>query len=204
MSGTTWHARIECGKEVGAGFLVTARQVLTCAHVVRWSDRAEITVGFPGHPGLGRLTATVAVHGGWQGGPADPGDLAVLELDREVSLTPAAFAPPGAEQGAELVAYGFPQGYDEGMLASYRALPGPLISGEWVQLEALTAHGQPLAGGFSGAAVTLPDGTVVGMVSAVAGARDVRVGRMLPVEVMARYWRGSASWCPRPATAWTR
>ncbi|MFJ4687996.1 trypsin-like peptidase domain-containing protein [Streptomyces sp. NPDC088789] len=189
MRNTAWHARIECGREVGAGFLVSARHLLTCAHVVQASEMTGVTVSFPGRRDLGGITASVAVHGGWRGGAADPGDLAVLELDREVPQTPAAFAPPGAEHGSpELVAYGFPKGHDEGMLASYRALPGPLISDEWVQLEALTAHGQPLAAGFSGAAVARADGTVVGMVTAVAGARDVRVGRMLPVEVMARYW----------------
>ncbi|MDT0612073.1 VMAP-C domain-containing protein [Streptomyces lancefieldiae] len=184
-----WHARIECGNEVGAGFLVSARRLLTCAHVVRWCDSATITASFPGRRDLGELRATVAVHGGWRAGADDRGDLAVLELECEVPLAPAVFAPPGAAQGApELVIYGFPKKYDEGTLASYRALPGPLIADEWAQLEALTAHGQPLAAGFSGAAVTLADGTVTGMVSSVAGARDVRVGRMLPVEVMARYW----------------
>ncbi|MGK9459043.1 trypsin-like peptidase domain-containing protein [Streptomyces sp. G6] len=201
MSGAAWHARVECGKEVGAGFLVSGRRLLTCAHVVRWSEEAAVTVTFPGHGELGELSATVAVHGGWRGGAADRGDLAVLELEREVPLAPAVFARPGAERAApapELVAYGFPKGYDEGMLASYRALPGPLISDEWVQLEALTGHGQPLAAGFSGAAVTLADGTVVGMVSAVAGARDVRVGRMLPVEVMARYWPELGELVPTP------
>ncbi|MFJ5773211.1 trypsin-like peptidase domain-containing protein [Streptomyces sp. NPDC093094] len=198
MSKAAWHTRIECGREVGAGFLVSARQVLTCAHVVRFSDTAEVVVSFPGRRDLGGVRASVAMHGGWRGGAADPGDLAVLELEREVPVGPAVFAPPGAEQGGELVAYGFPQGYDEGMLASYRALPGPLISGEWVQLEALTAHGQPLAAGFSGAAVTLADGGVVGMVSAVAGARDVRVGRMLPTEVLARYWHGLGELVPTP------
>ncbi|GAA3980945.1 trypsin-like peptidase domain-containing protein [Streptomyces marokkonensis] len=201
MSGVAWHARVECGKEVGAGFLVSARRLLTCAHVVRWCESASVTVTFPGRRDLGELPATVAVHGGWRGGAADVGDLAVLELDRDVPLTPASFARPGAERTApapELVAYGFPKGYDEGMLASYRALPGPLISDEWVQLEALTGHGQPLAAGFSGAAATLADGTVVGMVSAVAGARDVRVGRMLPVEVMARYWPDLGELVPTP------
>ncbi|MFE0818958.1 trypsin-like peptidase domain-containing protein [Streptomyces sp. NPDC058794] len=201
MSGAAWHARVECGQEVGAGFLVSGRRLLTCAHVVRWSEDAAVTVTFPGHRELGELSATVAVHGGWRGGAADRGDLAVLELERDVPLAPAAFARPGAERtvpAPELVAYGFPKGYDEGMLASYRALPGPLISDEWVQLEALTGHGQPLAAGFSGAAVTLADGTVVGMVSAVAGARDVRVGRMLPVEVMARYWPELGELVPTP------
>ncbi|MFE0925635.1 trypsin-like peptidase domain-containing protein [Streptomyces mutabilis] len=201
MSGAAWHARVECGTEVGAGFLVSGRRLLTCAHVVRWSGDAPVTVTFPGHRELGELSAAVTAHGGWRGGAADRGDLAVLELEREVPLTPASFARPGAERVApapELVAYGFPKGYDEGMLASYRAVPGPLISDEWVQLEALTGHGQPLAAGFSGAAVTLADGTVVGMVTAVAGARDVRVGRMLPVEVMARYWPELGELVPTP------
>ena len=192
MNGFAWHARIVCGNEVGAGFLVSARHVLTCAHVVRAGDSQAPTVSFPGGRELGELAATVAVHGGWAGGGADPGDLAVLELDREVPLTPAEFAPPGAELAGDggplLVAYGFPKGYDEGMLARYHAVPGALVSGEWRQLEAATAHGQALAPGFSGAAVHLADGRVVGMVTSVAGARDGRVGRMLPTEVMARYW----------------
>ncbi|MFG2677602.1 trypsin-like peptidase domain-containing protein [Streptomyces sp. NPDC048392] len=201
MSGAAWHARVECGREVGAGFLVSARRLLTCAHVVRWADRAPVTVTFPGRRAVGELSGTVAVHGGWRDGAADLGDLAVLDLDREVPLTPAVFARPGTERtvpAPELIAYGFPKGYDEGMLASYRALPGPLISDEWVQLEALTGHGQPLAAGFSGAALTLADGTVAGMVAAVAGARDVRVGRMLPVEVMARYWPELGELVPTP------
>ncbi|WP_285511307.1 trypsin-like peptidase domain-containing protein [Streptomyces sp. NBRC 14336] len=189
MGGTAWHARVECGTEVGAGFLVSGRHVLTCAHVVRRREQDRVVVSFPGCRELTGIPASVAVHGGWQGGPTDPGDLAVLELDREVPLAPAEFAVPGEEQEhGELIAYGFPKGYDEGMLASYRALPGPLISDEWAQLEALTGHGQPLAPGFSGAAAALADGRVVGMVSTVAGGRDVRVGRMLPTEVLVRYW----------------
>ncbi|MEV0633890.1 trypsin-like peptidase domain-containing protein [Streptomyces sp. NPDC050619] len=203
MNSAAWHARIVCGKEVGAGFLVSPRRVLTCAHVVRWSGTSAVTVTFPNSRELGPVTATVAVHGGWAGDAADPGDLAVLELDREVPLEPAQFAPPDTELGSVieelggpgpeldapvLVAYGFPKGYDEGMLARYQAVPGALVSDEWRQLEAVTAHGQPLAPGFSGAAATLADGRVVGMVSTVAGARDVRVGRMLPTQVMVRYW----------------
>jgi hypothetical protein len=74
------------------------------------------------------------------------------------------------------------------MLASFRALPGQVISGEWVQLELRTGHGQPLDFGFSGAAVALPDGTVVGMVTAKASDPSVLVGLMLPNHVMARYW----------------
>ncbi|MFI1352653.1 trypsin-like peptidase domain-containing protein [Streptomyces sp. NPDC020898] len=201
MSNAAWHTRIVCGNEVGAGFLVSARQVLTCAHVVWRSDTSAVTVSFPHCKELGEVSATVAVRGGWAGGAADPGDLALLELDREIPLAPAVFAPPGAEHGSpspELVAYGFPRGYDEGMLAQYRAVSGTLIADEWVQLEATTPHGQALEPGFSGAAVTLPDGRVVGMVSAVAGAKGVRVGRMLPTRVMARYWPELGSLVPPP------
>ncbi|MCF3136938.1 VMAP-C domain-containing protein [Streptomyces olivochromogenes] len=200
MSGAAWHARIECGGAVsGAGFLVTPSKVLTCAHVVRDSALAPVTVSFPNSRELGEVPATVAVHGGWRGDPKDPGDLAVLELAREVPLVPARFAPPGAEHtrpAPALVAYGFPEGYDEGVLAQYRALAPTLISDEWVQLEATTAHGQPLAAGFSGAAVALPDGRVVGMVAQIAGEHGIRVGRMLPTTVMARYWHGLGELVP--------
>ncbi|MFJ8493528.1 trypsin-like peptidase domain-containing protein [Streptomyces sp. NPDC094038] len=190
MSGAAWHARIECGGAVsGAGFLVAPRTVLTCAHVVQDREWAPLTVSFPNRRDLGGLTATVAVHGGWAGGWTDPGDLAVLELDREVPLRPARFAPPGAEQGgAHLVAYGFPEGYGEGVQARYRAVSRTLIADEWLQLEAASAHGQPLAGGFSGAALALPDDRVVGMVVQASDEAGVRIGRMLPTEVMARYW----------------
>ncbi|MFF4346530.1 trypsin-like peptidase domain-containing protein [Streptomyces sp. NPDC001530] len=201
MSSTSWHARIVCGGEVGAGFLVSDRRVLTCAHVVRRSGAAAVTVSFPQDRGLGELTATVIAGGDWAGGATDPGDLAVLELDREVPLAPAVFAPPGdayADPHPKLIAYGFPRGYDEGTLAEYRAASDQLIADEWIQLEAWSAHGQPLAAGFSGAAVTLADGRVVGMVSAASGARDVRNGRMLPNHVMARYWPGLGELIPTP------
>ncbi|GGU43610.1 VMAP-C domain-containing protein [Streptomyces daghestanicus] len=198
MTGrASFHVRIECGRRVGAGFLVTRRLVLTCAHVVQDADTA--TVVFPGHRDLGDVTARVFFRGGWQGHRDDPGDLAVLELEREVPVRPAVFAPPGAERrdpAPELIAYGFPGALPKGVLASYRAVPGPLIAGEWVQLEALTAHGQTLVGGFSGAAATLSDGTVVGMVTSTT---STHVGRMLPVEVLARHWEGLGGLVPAPA-----
>ncbi|MEU5519607.1 trypsin-like peptidase domain-containing protein [Streptomyces sp. NPDC047860] len=202
MNRAAWHTRIQCGNAVGSGFLVSARQVVTCAHVVAASGTSAVTVGFPHRADLGELTARVAVHGGWRGGATDPGDVAVLELERDVPITPAVFAPAGAGRGTTpapaLAAYGFPRGHDEGSIAHYHATRGPLIAGEWVQLEAVSVQGQPLAEGFSGAAVQLPDGSVVGMVTAIAGGREARVGRMLPTEVMARYWHGLGELVPTP------
>lgn len=204
MSGAEWHARIEYdGKVAGAGFLVTRDKVLTCAHVVRGGDRAALTVTFPQRRGCAPVPARVVAHGGWAGHPTDPGDLAVLQLDREVAIAPAALAPADAAHGdRKLVAYGFPAGYDEGTLAEYRTTGPLLIGGEWIQLEAWSGYGQPLAAGFSGAAVTLVDtGEVVGMVTAAAGARDVRTGRMMPTHVIARYWPDLGGLVPTPGHA---
>jgi hypothetical protein len=201
MDRAAWHARIVCGNEVGAGFLVAGRRVLTCAHVVRWSDRAAVTVTFPHARELGELSASVVAHGGWAGEATDPGDVAVLELDRDVRLAPAGFAPPDAaytEPYPRLIAYGFPEGYDEGTLAEYQAVSGQLIAGEWLELVAWHGHGQPLEAGFSGAAATLPDGRVVGMVTASSGTPRVRKGRMLPLDVMARYWPELGELVPTP------
>ncbi|MFJ8104878.1 trypsin-like peptidase domain-containing protein [Streptomyces sp. NPDC096132] len=197
MNSAEWHARIEsAGQVAGAGFLITPRKVLTCAHVVRQGGAADaLTVTFTERPGSPAVPARVIADGGWGGGPTDLGDLAVLELAYDVPIAPAALAPVDAAHGQradrprKLVVYGFPVGFDEGTLAEYRITATQLLNREWIQLEAWQPGGQPLAPGFSGAAVTLADtGEVVGMVTAAAGAQGVHNGRMMPTEVMARYW----------------
>ncbi|MEW2045822.1 trypsin-like peptidase domain-containing protein [Streptomyces sp. NPDC005476] len=196
MNSAEWHARVEsAGQVAGAGFLVTPRRVLTCAHVVHGADQDALTVTFTERPGSPAVPARVVADGGWGGGTADLGDLAVLELAHEVPVAPAALAPVDAahdrrpDRPRKLVVYGFPVGFDEGTLAEYRITATQLLNREWIQLEAWQPGGQPLAPGFSGAAVTLADtGEVVGMVTAAAGDRGVHNGRMMPTEVMARYW----------------
>ncbi|NGO49290.1 VMAP-C domain-containing protein [Streptomyces ureilyticus] len=201
MTSASWHARISCGRDTGAGFLVTERHVLTCAHVVARSRTDTVTVSFA-HGTEGQVPARVVAQGGWDGRETDPGDLAVLELGRPVPMRPAEFAAPSDAYGdppRRLLAYGFPKRSEEGTLAEYRATADQLIAGEWVQLEAWAAHGQPLVPGFSGAAVTLADtGRVVGMVSAAARDPAVRNGRMLPAQVMARYWPRLGELIPTP------
>ncbi|GGZ51998.1 VMAP-C domain-containing protein [Streptomyces bluensis] len=201
MTSASWHARISCGRDTGAGFLVTERHVVTCAHVVARGATDPVSVSFA-HAAGEPVGARVIAHGGWDGRDTDPGDLAVLELDQDVALKPAEFAAPDEAYGdppRKLLAYGFPKRYEEGTLAEYRATAGQLIAGEWVQLEAWAVHGQPLVPGFSGAAVTLADsGRVVGMVSAAARDPGVRNGRMLPANVMARYWPRLGDLIPTP------
>ncbi|MEJ8669205.1 hypothetical protein WKI71_14310 [Streptomyces sp. MS1.AVA.1] len=150
------------------------------------------------------MAARVVVHGGWDGGASELGDLAVLELDREVPIAPAPLAPADVALGdRKLVAYGFPAGYDlDGTIAEFRGVTEWLISAEWIQLEAWSGHGQPLAVGFSGAAVALVDtGEVIGMVTAAARPHDVRTGRMMPTRVLARYWPGLSALVPLRGTS---
>ncbi|MEU9629636.1 trypsin-like peptidase domain-containing protein [Streptomyces luteogriseus] len=199
MNSAEWHARIELrGRVAGAGFLVTPNTVLTCAHVV--GDGEDLAVTFTERPGTPAVPARVVAHGGWAGGVTDPGDLAVLELDREMPMAPAALAPVDAAHGPtarKLVVYGFPRGFDEGTLTECRVTAAQLIRREWLQLEGWHQGGRPLAPGFSGAAVTLADtGEVVGMVTADSGSGEVRTGRMMPTQVMARYWPDLQSLVP--------
>ncbi|MFJ7995580.1 trypsin-like peptidase domain-containing protein [Streptomyces sp. NPDC096310] len=133
-----WHARIDiAGAVEGSGFLVSDRTVLTCAHVMRHHDRAEAV--FPGAPGLAPLPARIVARGAWAGGDRDPGDLAVLELERPVPIAPAVFAAvdaPHASPTPTLVAYGFPHGYDEeGVPGELLVASRQLIGDEWAHLE---------------------------------------------------------------------
>jgi hypothetical protein len=129
MTSASWHARISCGRDTGAGFLVTDRHVLTCAHVVARSGTDTVAVSFAhgahgAYGAEGKVPAQVIVQGGWDGRETDPGDLAVLELDRPVPLKPAEFAAPSDAYGdppRRLLAYGFPKRQEEGTLAEYRA-----------------------------------------------------------------------------------
>ncbi|WP_326713135.1 trypsin-like peptidase domain-containing protein [Streptomyces sp. NBC_01474] len=113
MNSARRRARTECGRQIGAGFLVTGRKAVTCAHVIADGGAAPLTVTFPPAAGAVAVPARVVSHGGWGGRPTDPGDLAVLALDEDAPVDPAAFAPGDAAFGEpprEPVAYGFPRG----------------------------------------------------------------------------------------------
>ncbi|MEU8761729.1 trypsin-like peptidase domain-containing protein [Streptomyces sp. NPDC048659] len=202
MGSPAWHARVDgAGLVLGSGFLVAADTVLTCAHVV--DGRSDATVWFPGAQGLGEVRARVARRGPWGGGAADPGDVAVLTLDRPVPVPPIAFAGPedlaGDREPPRLVAYGFPDGYaHEGAQTELRTTAaGQLIHDEWQQAEYWKGFGQEPSHGFSGAAaMRAADGTVVGMVASYDPV--VRNARILPARVLARYVPALAALVPTP------
>ncbi|WP_162794774.1 trypsin-like peptidase domain-containing protein [Nonomuraea lactucae] len=188
-----WHARIDQadGRTAGSGFLIDDRHVLTCAHVVH--DLGDPVVVFPAADPSLRCSAAVVHRGPWRPRTAPRGDVAVLELARPVRITPARLADPtdaGAWRDSKLFAYGVAKGKtDSGAFAELRIDDRQIMADEWCQLNAWDGHGQFIERGFSGAAVYLPGtGEVVGMVTDADLAAEQRVGRMLPISTLRRYW----------------
>ncbi|MFF0867599.1 trypsin-like peptidase domain-containing protein [Nonomuraea sp. NPDC003560] len=191
--GVPWNARIDRagGAAVGSGFLVDSRHVLTCAHVVH--NVREPTVVFPAADPEKRYVASVVATGPWHQQADRRGDFAILELSQPAPVPPARFADPTESyewRNKRLFSYGFAAGkVDSGSFAELRIDDRQVMASEWCQVNAWDGHGQFLARGFSGAAVYLPDTNhVVGMVTDADLAPGQRVGRMLPISSLRRYW----------------
>ncbi|MBB5915976.1 hypothetical protein BJY24_004888 [Nocardia transvalensis] len=179
----------ESGAVVGAGFVVGPRLVATCVHVVSEAAGADaretrppdtaVWIDFPLSPATGRVRARVRR---WAPITADGGgDIAVLEIVE--ALPEPVVAPPfwRAEEpwGREFRMLGFPAEFDTGVWVSgeFRATQGV----GWLQLQAATG-GQPITGGFSGAAVwDAASGAVVGMAVAADRRRYTRTAFMIPI-----------------------
>ncbi len=187
---------------MGAGFLVSDRHLLTCAHVV------AAALGVPNDTAvmppelvefdLPLLKAGQRVSGKvvfWQ--PVNPGqvgeDLALLEVDLGA-------LPVGAQAVWLMVAdepwehrfriFGFPENGDDGIWAS-----GVLREQQgagWVQMEGLNAQGYAIEQGFSGAPVwdeTLT--AVVGMAVAADRQRtEAKAAFMMPTGILKQVGHG--------------
>jgi len=180
------------GTIVGAGFLVTDRHILTCAHVVADAlglppgspdaPQGELNLDFPLIAPSQILTATVA-H--WR----PPADVAGLEVTGE---------QPAKAKAARLVtahdwwehpfrAFGFPKGYDDGIWAS-GLLRGRQANG-WVQIEDVKQTGYFVQPGFSGGPVWDEelDG-VAGMTVAADTGEGIQAAFIIPTDVLIETW----------------
>ncbi len=194
-----WQVRVwnEAGRVSGAGVLISTRHVLTCAHVVDRQaaesgraapPRATVQVDFPGKPGRGRLDARVLAGGWFPVGEHGEGDVAVLELARDVAgIPPARLSAPSSYFDRQVLVLGYPDDPPYGVWAEarLRGRNGP----RWVQLDALAVTGQRIERGFSGAGVVdSGSGDVVGIVVTELTNPVAKVAWMLPTETIAALW----------------
>jgi tetratricopeptide (TPR) repeat protein len=173
---------------VGAGFLVTDRHVLTCAHVVTSAlglphdtpnlPQADLQLDFPLLAPESILTARIS-H--WQ--PAI--DVAVLELSSgpPAESRPVRLVTTNDLWGHSFRALGFPAGYEQGVWAS-GVLRGRQADG-WLQVEDTKETGYLIAPGFSGGpAWDDVLGGVVGMIVAADTDEKIRAAFLIPTNVL--------------------
>ena len=185
------------GAVVGAGFLVTGTELVTCAHVVAEAagtnpDAADppegtITVELP-FLGSGQLEARVVK---WRPIGADrPEDIAVLSLPERApgsAARPLPLLAPAQLAGRSFEVCGFPQGNDEGAWAEGRM--GHRRADGTVQVGDPNQTGYAIEPGFSGAPIwdVLARG-VIGMVVARERRGETKVAFVLPVDLLTRVW----------------
>ncbi|MBW4680128.1 MAG: SUMF1/EgtB/PvdO family nonheme iron enzyme [Microcoleus vaginatus WJT46-NPBG5] len=189
------------GKVVGAGFLVSSKYILTCAHVVndalgiarntQEQPDGVINLDFPLLAVEQRFTAKVIF---WQ--PVNPNqkfeDIAGLELETEIPDTaqPAQLVTSEDLWGHPFRVLGFPRGQPNGVSAS-GVLRGRIANG-WVQLEDVKQPGYRLEPGFSGAPVW--DEELKGVAGMAVAAEmdtaraDVKAAFMIPTSILVNAW----------------
>jgi KaiC/GvpD/RAD55 family RecA-like ATPase len=187
------------GKVVGAGFLVSSKHVLTCAHVVtdalgiprttQEQPDGVINLDFPLLAAKQLLAAKVIF---WR--PVNPNeafeDIAGLELENSLPDTaqPAQLVTSEDLWGHPFRVLGFPAGQPNGVSAS-GVLRGRSANG-WVQLEDVKQPGYRLEPGFSGAPVWDEElRGVAGMaVAAEMNRADVKAAFIIPTSILVSGW----------------
>jgi len=150
------------GPVSGAGFAVTSKFAVTCAHLEFdtecWVDVLEWQQS-------GQRCSVTRPHG-------DPGDdikstdIAIISLARPFQATPLGPRTPPV-RGTELEIVGFPFGYPDLPERTRVRVTGTVTSG-LIQVDAVPGH-SPVVGGYSGsAAMEVRSGRVVGMMVGAA------------------------------------
>jgi S1-C subfamily serine protease len=196
------------GAVVGAGFLVSEKHIVTCAHVVADAlgiardtqnrPTEDVYLDFPLVDSETQLTARVVF---WspvppKGSTSVKGkeDIAGLELKSSVpeGVQPVGLVRVVTEEdlrGNPFHTFGFPSGHDDGLEAT-GVLRGRQSTG-WVQLEDVKQTGVRLEPGFSGAPVWDEKlNGVVGMAVAADQKRpEAKVAFMIPTRVLVTAWK---------------
>jgi len=187
---------------VGAGFLVSEKYVLTCAHVVAQalgissssSDKpgGNIRLDFP-RVESGKFFSAHVVH--WcpeqtkSTFAQKEEDIAVLELEEKPPVTAQSV---GVETTDDLRdhpfrAYGFPDEHNEGEW-TYGVLKDKLANG-MLQIEGVKETGYRVMRGFSGTPVWDEQlKGVVGMVVASDKRASTKVAQMIPITQLIKVW----------------
>ncbi len=172
------------GGIMGAGFFATARQVITCAHVIssclglevipQEATGITITLDFPLKVAGQMLTASIK---SW-----NPGlDIAILEITED--LPAQVYFPPLFKSreitGHEFHVYGFPDGVETGRWSFGNILGA--IGNNKVQIESKTAY--TIRPGFSGSLVwDATDNKIIGIIAETdENVRETKTAYFLPV-----------------------
>jgi hypothetical protein len=186
-----WRVAIAGDTTSGAGVLLDARHVLTCAHVVGDKDRQVTVRSVVCRPGW--QTAARVVPGSWAYREGDPplGDVALLELDSPAACDAHATLWRAPVSGGRVRVHGFPGAARNGIPADAELGGDGGVQGELGFLNPVTDGRQWIERGFSGAGVLKLDGDhadhVIGIV--VLGYRNsgAKGAWMMPTETILHY-----------------
>ncbi len=187
------------GKVVGAGFLVSQKHVLTCAHVVADAlglarntvekPTQAVSLDFPIVAAKQLFKARVVL---WQPVNLDESaeDIAGLELESysPEAAKPAQLVTSDDLWGHSFRVFGFPTKQADGIWAGGELRAGTAKG--WVQIEGVKQQGYALEPGFSGAPIWDEKlQSIAGMaVAAEINRPDARAAFMIPTKVLVTAW----------------
>jgi Trypsin-like peptidase domain len=186
----SWRVAI-AGDTGGAGVLLDAWHVLTCAHLVGDKDRQVTVHSAVARPGW--HAAARVVPGSWVYQEGDPlrGDVALLELDRPAACDAFATLWRAPVSGGRVRVHGFPGAARNGIPADAELGGDGGVQGELGFLNPVHGRRQWIEPGFSGAGVLKLDGDHAGHVIGIvvldyrnAGAKGAW---MMPTETILHY-----------------